>query len=132
LLLGFEIKTSLAFVPFKEMIWSVEEAVEALLKFWHSEPVSSRQGYNDNNECSQLCLGQLCPALYAVMSDGLKPQLNSTFGPIANSVWQVVEASSQQGPLTKTLNDLVQKINGEDFITEGMLKFHAFVFGLLK
>ncbi|XP_031783840.1 uncharacterized protein LOC100120175 isoform X5 [Nasonia vitripennis] len=116
----------------KKMIWSVNKAVDGLLKFWHSEPVRSRQGYNDKNECSQLCLGQLCPALYAVMSDGLKPQLNSTFGPIANSVWQVVEASSQQGPLTKTLNDLVQKINGEDFMTEGMLKFHAFVFGLLN
>ncbi|XP_058804702.1 uncharacterized protein LOC131671916 isoform X2 [Phymastichus coffea] len=116
----------------KKMIWSVNKAVDALLKFWHSEPVRSRQGYNDKNECSQLCLSALCPALYAVMSDGLKPHLNSTFGPIANSVWQVVEASSQQGPLTKTLNDLVQKINGEDFITEGMLKFHAFVFGLLN
>lgn len=114
------------------MIWSVNKAVDGLLKFWHSEPVRSRQGYNDKAECSQLCLSQLCPALYACMSDGLKPQLSSTFGPIANSVWQVVEASSQQGPLTKTLNDLVQKINGEDFITEGMLKFHAFVFGLLK
>lgn len=66
------------------------------------------------------------------MSDGLKPNLSSSFGPISNSVWKVVEASSQQGPLTKTLNELVQKINGEDFITEGMLKFHAFVFGLLK
>lgn len=119
-------------LQFSETIWSVSKSVDGLLKFWHSEPVRSRHGYNDKNECSQLCLSQLCPALYAVMSDGLKPQLNSTFGPIANSVWQVVEASSQQGPLTKTLNDLVQKINAEDFITEGMLKFHAFVFGLLK
>ncbi|XP_033226568.1 uncharacterized protein LOC117179048 isoform X3 [Belonocnema kinseyi] len=116
----------------RKMIWPVNKAVDLLLKYWHAEPIRSRQGYNDNNECSQLSLGNLCPPLYAIMSDGLKPQLNSTFGPIANSVWQVVEASSQQGPLTKTLNELVQRINGEDFITEGMLKFHAFVFGLLN
>ncbi|XP_014214011.1 uncharacterized protein LOC106643406 isoform X3 [Copidosoma floridanum] len=116
----------------KKLIWPVSKSVDALMNFWNSEPVRSRQGYNDKSECSQLCLGQLCPALYTIMSDGLKPHLGSTFGPIANSVWQVVEASSQQGPLTKTLNDLVQKINGEDFITEGMLKFHAFVFGLLN
>uniref|UniRef100_A0ABD2XDI0 Iporin n=1 Tax=Trichogramma kaykai TaxID=54128 RepID=A0ABD2XDI0_9HYME len=116
----------------KKLIKSVGKAVDVLLKYWNSEPVRSRQDYNDKNECSQLCLNYLCPAIYAVMSDELKPHLDSTFGPIANSVWQVVEASSQQGPLTKTLNDLVQKINAEDFIPEGMLKFRAFVFGLLN
>ncbi|KAG8037830.1 hypothetical protein G9C98_006041 [Cotesia typhae] len=111
---------------------SVSKAVDLLIKFWNSQ-LNSRSGdYNDKVECSQICLSNLCPALYAIMSDGLKPQLNSTFGPIANSVWQVVEASSQQGPLTHTLNELVQKINNEDFMTEGLLKFHAFVFGLLN
>lgn len=114
------------------MISSTSKAVDLLLKYWNAEPTNGRQNYNDKNECAQLCLSNLCPALYAIMSDGLKPHLQSTFGPIANSVWQVVEASAQQGPLTKTLNELVQKINGEDIITEGMLKFHAFVFGLLK
>lgn len=114
------------------MIWSVNKAVNILLKYWHTEPAHDRPSYSETNECAQLCISNLCPALYAIMSDGLKPYLESTFGPITNSVWQVVEASSQQGPLTKTLNDLVQKINGEDFMTEGMLKFHAFIFGLLK
>ncbi|XP_051165315.1 uncharacterized protein LOC127284070 isoform X3 [Leptopilina boulardi] len=116
----------------KQLMWPVKKAVDVLLKYWHAEPVRSRQGYNDSNECSQISLQNLCPPLYAIMSDDLKPQLNSTFGPMANSVWQVVEASSQQGPLTKTLNELVQKINSEDLITEGMLKFNAFVFGLLN
>lgn len=116
----------------RKMILSANKAVDLLLKYWNSESTHSRQSYSDKNECAQICLSNLCPALYAIMSDELKPHLNSTFGPITNSVWQVVEASSQQGPLTKTLNELVQKINGEDVITEGMLKFHAFVFGLLN
>ncbi|XP_076175070.1 uncharacterized protein LOC143150573 isoform X1 [Ptiloglossa arizonensis] len=116
----------------RKMILSANKAVDLLLKYWNGESTHSRQNYSDKNECAQICLNNLCPALYAIMSDGLKPHLNSTFGPITNSVWQVVEASSQQGPLTKTLNELVQKINGEDVITEGMLKFHAFVFGLLN
>ncbi|KAG7213430.1 hypothetical protein KM043_002714 [Ampulex compressa] len=116
----------------RKMILSANKAVDMLLKYWNSEPTHGHQNYNDKNECAQICVSNLCPALYAIMSDGLKPHLNSTFGPITNSVWQVVEASSQQGPLTKTLNELVQKINGEDVITEGMLKFHAFVFGLLN
>lgn len=114
------------------MMWSVNKAVDLLVKYWHTQPIQTSRDYMDKTECAQLCVSNLCPALYAIMSDGLKPQLNSTFGPIANSVWQVVEASSQQGPLTNTLNELVQKINGEDLITEGMLKFHAFVFGLLN
>ncbi|XP_011864336.1 PREDICTED: uncharacterized protein LOC105560121 isoform X3 [Vollenhovia emeryi] len=116
----------------KKMVSSVNKAVDLLLKYWNADFNHSRPNYSERNECAQICLSNLCPALYAIMSDGLKPHLNSTFGPITNSVWQVVEASSQQGPLTKTLNELVQRINGEDVITEGMLKFHAFVFGLLN
>ncbi|KOX67605.1 Iporin [Melipona quadrifasciata] len=116
----------------RKMILSVNKAADLLLKYWNSESIHSRQNYNDKNECAQICISNLCPALYTIMSDGLKSHLSSTFGPIANSVWQVVEASSQQGPVTKTLNELVQKINGDDVITEGMLKFHAFVFGLLN
>lgn len=116
----------------RKMVSSVNRAVDLLLKYWNADSNHSRPNYNERNECAQICLSTLCPALYTIMSDGLKPYLNSTFGPITNSVWQIVEASSQQGPLTKTLNELVQKINGEDIITEGMLKFHAFVFGLLN
>ena len=47
--------------------------------------------------CAQLTLSKLCPALYAVLSDGLQPTLHTAFGSIQNSVWQVVEASAQQG-----------------------------------
>ncbi|KAJ8961767.1 hypothetical protein NQ318_021368 [Aromia moschata] len=85
-----------------------------------------------NPACAKLALTTLCPALYAVLSDGLKPCLETSFGAINNSVWQVVEASAQQGPLTKALNELVMRINSEDAITEGLVKFNAFVFGLLN
>lgn len=44
----------------------------------------------------------------------------------------MVEASAQQGPLTKSLNELVMRINSEDVMTEGVVKFNAFVFGLLN
>ncbi|KAK0077326.1 hypothetical protein PV325_004085 [Microctonus aethiopoides] len=114
----------------KTMIIAVDKSVDLLIKYWNTIQHSSE--FNDKNECPQICLSNLCPAIYAIMSDGLKPHLNSTFGPISNSVWQIVEASSQQGPLTNTLNELVQKINSEDFITEGLIKFNAFVFGLLN
>lgn len=36
------------------------------------------------------------------------------------------------GPMTKALNELVVKLNSEDVLTEGVVKFNAFIFGLLK
>jgi hypothetical protein len=53
--------------------------------------------------CAQLALSKLCPALYAVLSDGLHPTLDTAFGSIQNSVWQVVEASAQQGEITELI-----------------------------
>nr|XP_018914980.1 PREDICTED: uncharacterized protein LOC109042593 isoform X3 [Bemisia tabaci] len=87
----------------------------------------------DEPDCvAQLVLNNLCPALYAVLSDGLKPTIQTAFGDIHNSVWHVVETSAQQGPITKGLNELVLKLNSEDVLTEGLIKFNAFIFGLLN
>lgn len=118
------------------LISAVTDSVEKLI---HSFSPATNQtelvtlgDSNYNPACAKIALSSLCPAIYAVLSDGLKPNLETSFGPISNSVWQVVEASAQQGPLTKALNDLVMRINGEDAITEGLVKFNAFVFGLLN
>ncbi|BES87436.1 RUN and SH3 domain containing 2 [Nesidiocoris tenuis] len=96
-----------------------------------AEAVDKVVNYNEEN-VSQVVLDSLCPALYAFLSDGLKQQLETPFGPISNSVWQVVEASAQQSPMTRGLHDLVVKINSEDVLSEGLIKFNAFVFGLLN
>lgn len=48
-------------------------------------------------EVAQIALEKLCPAIYALLSDGLLPSLHSLFGKISNSVWRVVEATSQMG-----------------------------------
>ncbi|KAF6208542.1 hypothetical protein GE061_017000 [Apolygus lucorum] len=96
-----------------------------------AEAVDKVVNYNEEN-VSQIVLDCLCPTLYALLSDGLKPQLDTPFGPINNTVWQVVEASAQQSPMTRGLHDLVVKINSEDVLSEGLIKFNAFVFGLLN
>lgn len=120
----------------KNLISAVTQSVEQLI---HHFSVANDQGELNtlgdaelNPTCAKLVLSSLCPALYAILSDGLKSSLETPFGAINNSVWQMVEASAQQGPLTKALNELVMKINSEDVITEGMLKFNAFVLGLLN
>uniref|UniRef100_A0AAR5Q0I9 Iporin n=1 Tax=Dendroctonus ponderosae TaxID=77166 RepID=A0AAR5Q0I9_DENPD len=124
------------YVQKRSLINGVLDAVEQVMKYF--SPASNQQELNAlgdssvNPASAKLALSTLCPALYAVLSDGLKPCLETSFGAINNSVWQVVEASSQQGPLTKALNDLVMRINSEDVISEGLVKFNAFIFGLLN
>lgn len=34
--------------------------------------------------------------------------------------------------MTRALHELVLRLNNEDVLTEGLLKFNAFIFGLLK
>ncbi|XP_077297144.1 uncharacterized protein LOC143918910 isoform X2 [Arctopsyche grandis] len=80
----------------------------------------------------RLIVGLLCPALYGLFSDGLRDSIDTPFGPANNSVWQVIEASARQGPITKSLNELVMRINSEDALSESVLKFNAFIMGLLN
>lgn len=70
-----------------DLVNTVGEAAEKLL--------SSDMETSEN--IAKLTLSTLCPTLYAVLSDGLKTSLETPFGDINNSVWQVVEASAQQG-----------------------------------
>ncbi|KAI4459389.1 run and sh3 domain containing [Holotrichia oblita] len=120
----------------RALVSAVTDAVEQMIH--HFSPATDQCELNTLGDseltptCAKLALTCLCPSLYAVLSDGLKPTLETSFGAIGNSVWQVVEASAQQGPLTKALNELVMHINAEDAITEGLVKFNAFVFGLLN
>lgn len=48
-------------------------------------------------ELHSVVLDVLCPALYALFSENLKPVLETSFGSVNNSVWQLIEASSKQG-----------------------------------
>ncbi|KAL5244694.1 hypothetical protein ACI65C_012104 [Semiaphis heraclei] len=79
-----------------------------------------------------IVLDVLCPALYALFSENLKSVLETSFGSVNNSVWQVIEASSQQGVLSSALNELTAKVNNELALNEGVMKFNAFIFGLLN
>lgn len=118
------------------LIQAVKDAVDVVIDHFaiannHTE-LTRLGNTNETPQCAKLLLSTLCPALYAILGDGLKSNIETAFGAIGNSVWQVVESSSHDGPLTKSLNELVMRINNEDVITEGIIKFNAFVFGLLK
>jgi hypothetical protein len=85
------------------LVTAVGDAVEQMIcHFSAAENQAHCSMLGDSSHtpaCAHLVLSTLCPALYAVLSDGLRPTLDTAFGSIQNSVWQVVEASAQQGQI---------------------------------
>ncbi|KFV43992.1 RUN and SH3 domain-containing protein 1, partial [Tyto alba] len=80
-----------------------------------------------------LLLHTLCPALYALVEDGLKPfQKDIITGQRKNSPWSVVEASVKTGPNTRSLHSLCWHVAGLAPLNSTRQKFHAFILGLLN
>ena len=50
-----------------------------------------------NDEVGRIVLDQLCPAVHAILLDGLKTHVRSFFGKVKNSAWKVVEDSIDMG-----------------------------------
>ncbi|CAB3235661.1 unnamed protein product [Arctia plantaginis] len=120
----------------RALVSNVTDAVEMLIQ--HFSPATDQTELaflGDSKEspaCAKIALNALCPALYAIFRDGLKENIETSFGAVNNSVWQMVEATARQGPITKSLDELVLRINSEDAVTEGLVKFNAFILGLLN
>ncbi|XP_010289036.1 PREDICTED: RUN and SH3 domain-containing protein 1, partial [Phaethon lepturus] len=80
-----------------------------------------------------LLLHTLCPALYALVEDGLKPfQKDVITGQRKNSPWSVVEASVKTGPNTRALHSLCWHVAALAPLNSTRQKFHAFILGLLN
>ncbi|KAF4518860.1 hypothetical protein B566_EDAN006711 [Ephemera danica] len=111
----------------RELVCAVKLAVDQIMSHY-SRPLQE----SGDAGAHHLALQVLCPALLALLTDSLRTQVDTVFGPVPNSAWRVVEASAQQGQVSKALNDLVMRLNSDDLLTEGLLKFNAFIFGLLN
>ncbi|XP_028940657.1 RUN and SH3 domain-containing protein 1, partial [Antrostomus carolinensis] len=84
-------------------------------------------------DVGHLLLHTLCPALYALVEDGLKPfQKDVITGQRRNSPWSVVEASVKTGPNTRSLHNLCWHVAGLAPLSSTRQKFHAFILGLLN
>ncbi|KAI8420872.1 hypothetical protein MSG28_008061, partial [Choristoneura fumiferana] len=120
----------------RALVSNVTDAVEMLIQHFSSATDQAELAFlGDSNKspaCAKIALNALCPALYAIFRDGLKENIETSFGAVNNSVWQMVESTARQGPITKSLNELVLRINSEDAVTEGLVKFNAFILGLLN
>ncbi|KAI1229938.1 hypothetical protein IHE44_0010648 [Lamprotornis superbus] len=86
-----------------------------------------------NPDVGYLLLHTLCPALYALVEDGLKPfQKDVITGQRKNSPWSVVEASVKTDPNTRSLHSLCWHVAGLAPLSSTRQKFHAFILGLLN
>ncbi|CAK1544059.1 unnamed protein product [Leptosia nina] len=120
----------------RALVSNVTDAVEMLIQHFSSATDQTELAFLGDSKqspaCAKIALNALCPALYAIFRDGLKENIETSFGAVNNSVWQMVESTARQGPITKSLNELVLRINSEDAVTEGLVKFNAFILGLLN
>nr|XP_006821158.1 PREDICTED: uncharacterized protein LOC102802905 [Saccoglossus kowalevskii] len=90
-----------------------------------------------DTECTpdigHMILQYVCPGIASILTDGLQPYGRSVIvGRIKNNIWNVVEATTKLGPGTKQLNDVVAHIINLKNLTDSMVKFNAFIFGLLN
>ncbi|KAM9114561.1 AP-4 complex accessory subunit RUSC1 [Pangshura tecta] len=84
-------------------------------------------------DVSYLLLSTLCPALYALVADGLKPfQKDIITGQRRSSPWSVVEASVKLGPSTRPLHSLYWQVSQLALLRSSRQRFHAFILGLLN
>ncbi|XP_006895851.1 PREDICTED: RUN and SH3 domain-containing protein 1 isoform X3 [Elephantulus edwardii] len=84
-------------------------------------------------DVGHLVLTTLCPALHALVADGLKPfRKDLITGQRRSSPWSVVEASVKPGSSTRSLGTLYSQISRLAPLSSSRSRFHAFILGLLN
>ncbi|XP_055481433.1 AP-4 complex accessory subunit RUSC1 isoform X2 [Psammomys obesus] len=84
-------------------------------------------------DVGHLVLTTLCPALHALVADGLKPfRKDLITGQRRSSPWSVVEASVKPGSGTHSLGSLYGQVSRLAPLRSSRSRFHAFILGLLN
>lgn len=85
------------------LVSNVTDAVEMLIQHFSSATNQAELAFLGDSKqtpaCAKIALNALCPALYAIFRDGLKENIETSFGAVNNSVWQMVEATARQGKI---------------------------------
>ncbi|XP_013405076.1 uncharacterized protein LOC106169948 isoform X4 [Lingula anatina] len=120
----------------RSLVMEVIKARDVILQHFSraKDPVQKLQllSTEDTPAVGHLVQDHLCRAIQHILSDGLKPELLSLFGKVKNSEWRVVEASTELGPSTKALHELVQRLETLTYLSTTQTKLDAFIFGLLN
>ncbi|XP_077757118.1 AP-4 complex accessory subunit RUSC1 isoform X2 [Canis aureus] len=84
-------------------------------------------------DVGHLVLTTLCPALHALVADGLKPfRKDLITGQRRSSPWSVVEASVKPGASSRALGTLYGQVSRLAPLSSSRSRFHAFILGLLN
>ncbi|KAL1772382.1 RUN and SH3 domain-containing protein 1 isoform X2 [Sigmodon hispidus] len=84
-------------------------------------------------DVGHLVLTTLCPALHALVADGLKPfRKDLITGQRRSSPWSVVEASVKPGSCTHSMGSLYSQVSRLAPLNSSRSRFHAFILGLLN
>ncbi|XP_032701121.1 RUN and SH3 domain-containing protein 1 isoform X1 [Lontra canadensis] len=84
-------------------------------------------------DVGHLVLTTLCPALHALVADGLKPfRKDLITGQRRSSPWSVVEASVKPGASSCALGTLYSQVSRLAPLSSSRSRFHAFILGLLN
>ncbi|XP_004874007.1 iporin [Heterocephalus glaber] len=121
----------------KGLIKAVNTAVDLIVAHFGTSRDPGVKAKLGNSSVSpnvgHLVLKYLCPAVQAVLEDGLKAfVLDVIIGQRKNMPWSVVEASTQLGPSTKVLHGLCNKVSQFPELTSHTMRFNAFILGLLN
>ena len=122
-------------------------SVERLLHYYNSATTPTTPSATTPTTSSSslslryLLFHEFCPALPAILKDGLKAEVITSFGRVRTSAWRVVEALTRQGGpagVTSATGDLVMTINDRFSGLEGSeeereeRKLAGFIAGMLK
>ncbi|XP_072917307.1 AP-4 complex accessory subunit RUSC1 isoform X2 [Hemitrygon akajei] len=121
----------------KGLVWAVSVAVDEIVAhFSAARNVVQKTQLGDSRltpQVGHLLLSGLCPALSAVIWDGLKPYRQDLIvGRRTTSLWSVVEASVKADHSTGKLYSLVQQLDQLSQLKSSQKKFNAFIFTLLN
>ncbi|XP_077993304.1 uncharacterized protein LOC144447265 isoform X2 [Glandiceps talaboti] len=121
----------------KGLVSGMNSAVDLILEhFGKSRQASEKVKLGDSYytpDIGHMVLRYLCPAITTVLSDGLQPHIrNVIVGRVKNTLWNVVQATTKLGPGTRQLHEIVSHICQQSYLSEPMMKFNCFVFGLLN
>ncbi|XP_073408410.1 AP-4 complex accessory subunit RUSC1 isoform X1 [Dendrobates tinctorius] len=119
----------------KTLLIAVGSSVEKIISHFNTSRNQVQKAQLGDSRLSPvlgyLILNHLCPSLYSLLGDGLKPyQKDVIIGRRRSSPWSLVEAATKTGP--KTVHLLFSKVNHLPQLRDPQRKFNAFIFGLLN
>ncbi|XP_062847806.1 AP-4 complex accessory subunit RUSC1 [Trichomycterus rosablanca] len=132
-----DVLPSLCLQEKKALVSAVSVAVEAILAQFSSSRTLVQKALSGDSSVNptlgRLVLQCLCPAVYNLLCDGLKPHQSDVIaGRRPNSPWGLVQASTKLGPITQALYSLQTKVAALPQLKQSRHRFNAFLFGLLN